>query len=368
MPYKRVVRLENLEDFEEDRVRRRKSQFVEDYVRNGMYTREAILDRFVSFFEERAALGDYIFEASNKHIFQPIVESLQATSDSEIDKVRFLELVTTALVQYHDRDIEIARSAELLYLAMKKLAFFPFEPLTTDKLDLNGIFRALWLTSFNFSPGLLSDGVLGIKQPGSGLLRGAFYSRERTQSDWKRMYFRAVARPKRSIAKVKESDVAFRSVSVRQFMYDGSDHTAGFLSAQWSESYNCNDIQSLEDERQVDLLDSAKFLCPDESIGIERFMISGSPPRICYRSVLEQDLPTYKLYLDQLMIPAKDFREFVKLFIILKAKPADDPLSIVKFNEVFVNWLPDDPEISWEIFDEVLTLTLVCLCSTARHC
>jgi hypothetical protein len=341
---KRLASAENFDDFEEsgNRIFHRKK--VEKWVDEGHYTRDAVLIRLSMYFDMAPK-------------FKTILNILPKTPDSGICITSFVEYFINVLKPLHD-DLRLKDSLEVLYQVIKHLSAYPFEPNLMEPLNPAGFLRALCILIDDCLSGWgsSSGGQLGPYPPKG--FHSSVPSREKTSTDWRRMFFRALARPK-SIHS-GPPNTRYRNVPITYFHYEIHDAPPGDYSQRWSDSEIQIDFNVWEDERQIDFLDIAERIDPESILNPDSVIGRARPKRVSYRPIFKQDLSTYRLYLDQLAIPANVLRSFMKLLYLFHCVNFDDVLSEAKFLEK-VDFLSfsNSQEVSWEEFEDLVVLNIV---------
>jgi hypothetical protein len=254
---------------------------------------------------------------------------------------------------------------------MQWLSVFPFPPSIDDSIDVDGFIRAITLIS--------DSSILDGHASGSGELgshSGSYtFRRQRTAQDRKRMLFRSLAKLLNSDARVSNIDtrsiseaqrqetVGCRTVTVSYFVEHKYDEATEPFSEAWLNSCVSVHFVSEDDERSIDLLD---ILCITSPFNDEDHWPPVAPPsRSAFRVVLPT-LPRQNFYLDELRISHADLFEFLKLVSVLNmmaegleipSMPQIVEKASTKLCKIFCD---GEEDISWEVFDNVLSQSLVC--------
>jgi hypothetical protein len=359
---------DSFEIYEENSARKRNREKEQKWIYEGFQSSEIVLSRL----SKRIAL-DSIENGLNLSAdnLRPMFESLQNGCHSGVDEAKFVSSLSRALSTYHAEDVDLSEGLKVLFHVFEHLSVFPFESEEkVNTLNLEGLSRALWFaTTLGFSEGNSTFGQLCPVVSVPRTYQGSHPDRERSRSDWRRMFFRALAVPIASSSSLADNDLRFRKLPVPYFHYRVSDIKATEVSfRQYLQSILYVQIQVLEDERQVDLLDTVKLLNPKDMLNYDNVRLSLKsdsnifPLKLTYRSMLPPNLPSYKYYLDQLAVSSHDLKVFITVLMILKLDPGE-VLSNAEI-EQSLSFIPDDTEIIWAIFDEILEFNMVSVLKT----
>jgi hypothetical protein len=243
---------------------------------------------------------------------------------------------------------ELHGGLKVLYRMVQHVAVFPFQPVSTEKVDQKGFIRSLFIFSkrIHLAHGQKSRGELG-------RYYGKYVSRERSTFDTRRMLFRALAVPGSS-----NHDTSNRMIPVTNFQYDTG---AGMFVIQHHVPLRALPyvyINRNEDERFVDARDVLGLHCLAYQKGIPRGFMDLRPTRSNYDEAL-QSLPVYEHYLDELIVPWRDLLELTQILLLLQFTPKSqlgmdwfpaylnqEAKSICKFVA------PPGENIGWQLFND----------------
>jgi hypothetical protein len=356
---------DSFEFYEESPSRKRNREKEQKWIHQGFQSSEVVLSRLTAKIALDSRENGFSLSID---ALRPIFESLQVHHQSGVEEAKFVSCLSTSLSIYHTQDVDLSKGLKVLFRVFNHLSSFPFESESnTCPIDLEGLLRALWFaTTFGFSEGNSTFGQLCPVVSVPRTYHGSHPDREKSPSDWRRMFFRALAVPRDSSSAQSLDDLSFRKLPVPYFHYRVSDGKAAELPfRQYLQSILYVQIQVLEDERQVDLLDIAKLLNPKDMLNYDNVRLSLKsdssihPLKLTYRPMLPQGLPSYKYYLDQLVVPSQDFREFIIVLMILKLE-FGEVLSAFDIDSA-LEFLPQTDKVTWAMFDEMLEVHMVSL-------
>jgi hypothetical protein len=329
---KSIAGAEDFDDFEADDWRKDMTQVIQHRIDQGEYTHNAILDRLTKFAKDK-------WPPNSFHLLSTF-QKLQDSSAYGLNQLEFVSLLQRELAPSHDAEMKLDLGLQILFRMFKHFSAFPFESSSTEYLDVDGLIRAHYILR-HYHGGWTLSHDLG---PYNGFLLG---NEKPTRTDRNRMFFRSFATPM-AANHVSNNDKRFRKVPIPHFEYSISDKSTEIPFNERFESVINIQIHKHEDERRVDLSDVVEwsYSFQDEIFPVNR-------PRSSYLPIFEQDLPFYKYYLDELMITSSDFRELLKVFLVVAFRPTGKFLNLAKFDEMFT-FLPNTEIMNWETFDELM--------------